>query len=70
MNKEEAIKWFKEIQGGFGVDRTTFPNTMKGEVAKSLWEDSIFSYGIEYGALIALRTAFGITEDDLLKGGQ
>lgn len=71
MNKEEAIKWFKEIGNGVvGVDRTLFPDELKGRLAKNVWDDSIFTYGIEYGVLIALCKVFGITEDDILKGGQ
>lgn len=65
MTKPEAIRWFKEIQGGAGVDRTSFPEEMKGRIAKRVWNDSTFTYGIEYGVLIALMTIFKITPDDL-----
>lgn len=67
MTRDKAIKWFKEIQGGSGVDRSKFPNKMKGAIAKKLWdEDPIFSYGIEYGILIALREIYKITDDDII----
>lgn len=65
MTRAEAIKWFKDIQSGQGVDRSDFPDDMKGNVAKQVWDDSDFTYGIEYGVLIALRKMFGITTDDL-----
>ena len=32
-----------------------FPDSMKGTIAKNLWSDSTFTYGIEYGALIVLN---------------
>ncbi|KKW11478.1 MAG: hypothetical protein UY48_C0018G0012 [Candidatus Gottesmanbacteria bacterium GW2011_GWB1_49_7] len=65
MDRDMAIKWFKEIQGGDGVDRTKFPDEIKGEIAKKFWNDSLFSYGIEYGVLISLIQIYGITGDDL-----
>ena len=66
MTKPEAIKWFKEIQGGAGVDRVDFPDSMKGEVAKAVWNDTEFGYGMEYGVLFALRGVFDITAEDLV----
>jgi len=34
MTRKEAIEYFKKIQGGSGVDRNTFPDELKGEIAK------------------------------------
>ncbi len=66
MEKAEAIKWFKEIQNGSGVDRSKFPDDMKGRLAKKAWDaESMFTYGIEYGVLIALHEIYGITQEDL-----
>jgi len=31
-----------------------FPDIMKGSIAKRLWHDDKFGYGMEYGALIIL----------------
>lgn len=65
MTKIEAICWLKKIQSGSGVDRTKFSNSMKGDVARSVWNDSLFTFGIEYGVMIALMKSFDITEEDL-----
>lgn len=65
MDKKQAIKWFKEIQNGAGVDRDRFPDDLKGSLAQSLWNDVTFAYGTEYGVLIALMDMFGITVNDL-----
>jgi len=60
-----AIQWIWKIQNGEGVDRTQFPESMKGEIAKKYWDDSLFTYGIEYGVILALMEVFGIGEKDL-----
>lgn len=62
MDKKEAIDWIKQIQSGSGVDRYAI-DVPKGEIAKRLWDDTVFTYGIEYGVIIALMTAFEITEE-------
>lgn len=64
MTKQEAIKWFKEITSGTGVDRFQFPDNMKGSTAKKLWNDSTFTYGIEYGVLIALHEIYKFKKED------
>ena len=38
---------------------------MKGEIAKSYWDDGVFSLGFECGYIQALMDIFEITEDDL-----
>ncbi len=68
-DKKEAIRWFKNIVGGSGVDRTKFPNNMKGRIARKNWNEPLFSLGVEYGFLIALREIYGITPKDLQGGG-
>lgn len=65
MTKDEEINLFKDIQSGDGVDRQEFPNGMKGTMAKQCWDDPLFTYGIEYGALIVLRKIYDITVEDL-----
>ena len=65
MDKKHAIKWFKEIQGGDGVVRSKFPDNLKGNLAAHLWNEITFTYGIEYGVLIALMDIFDITIEDL-----
>ncbi len=65
MEKSDAIKWFKNIQNGEGVDRDSFSDEMKGDVAKWLWDEATFAYGIEYGVLIALQKIYGITQETL-----
>jgi hypothetical protein len=60
MNKQEAIAWFKEVQGGDGVDRITPLNVVRrGRMAVTMWNDPEFTLGMEYGVLIALTKAFG-----------
>jgi len=63
--KQEAIKWIKEIQSGSGVDRTKFPEDMKGRIAQDLWNDGKFTLGVEYGFMIGLMEFLDITEEDL-----
>ena len=63
--KQEGIKHIKSIQRGSGVDRTKFPEDMKGSYPKDKWNDGIFTLGIEYGFIIGLMEFFDITEEDL-----
>jgi uncharacterized protein YegJ (DUF2314 family) len=67
VTKEEAIAWYKEITGGAGVDRHSVLNVLRrGRIAEKMWDtDSTFSYGVEYGVLIALIKAFDLTNEDL-----
>ncbi len=45
----------EDIQSNHGVgNRDRFPESMKGEVAKDLWHDTKFAYGMEYGYLLAI----------------
>lgn len=66
MTKDQAIAWYREITAGAGVDRYAALDVVRrGKVAVSLWDDGAFTLGVEYGVLIALVRAFGITRDDL-----
>lgn len=65
MDKQQAIVWFREIQSGAGVDRTTFPDEFKGSIPWRHWDDPLFTLGVEYGVLIALMRAFDITPEDV-----
>ena len=66
MTKEEAIKWFKEISSGTGVDRYAALDIIRrGCIAQDLWDDPVFTLGVEYGVLIALVKAFNILAEDL-----
>lgn len=55
---ENLKKWaqmsIKEIQNGSGVKRDHFPDKMIAEVARDEWYTPLFSYGMEYGYLVAM----------------
>ena len=68
MSKDEALAWYKSIQSGGG----THDERMKylerfgvGEVAERLWDSGEFTYGIEYGILIAIAKIFELSDNDL-----
>jgi hypothetical protein len=48
MNTRESI------QGGHGLDRSAFPEEWKATMARKHWDDELFSYGMEYGYLLAI----------------
>lgn len=54
MRREEALARIKEVQNGSGLSRDEFPEGMKGCIAKEHWHDLMFSYGMEYGYLLAM----------------
>lgn len=66
MDKQQAIKRFREINGGAGVDRQSmlewFP---RGSVAVANWNDGLFTLGIEYGVLLALTEVFDLQPSDI-----
>jgi len=51
-------------QGGNRIWKMSakFPDSMKGSIAKRMWHDDTFSYGIEYGALIILQHLHDFSE--------
>ena len=58
MKKKEIKALIDDITSGgdkLGVMTRDFPDSMKGKIAKSIWDDDKFSYGREYGALIILN---------------
>ena len=63
MTKEKALSIIKQIQKG-KWDRYT-PEPPKGSIAKDVWEDSMFSYGMEYGAIVGLMQVFDLTIEDI-----
>lgn len=58
MTVEHLHAWadgeIRSIQNGYGLARDDFPEGMKGQIAKDLWNNSTFSYGMEYGYLLAM----------------
>ena len=66
MKKAEAIKWYKRISGGKGINRHKYLYVLKrGRIAKRAWDKAIFTLGIEYGAMMALIEIFNLTKEDL-----
>jgi hypothetical protein len=68
MNKAEAIELFKSIQNGRGTGdlRSKFlENFGAGKLAINLWDDEIFTLGVEYGILVAFMLAFDLKKEDL-----
>jgi hypothetical protein len=67
MTREEAIAWYHRITGGNGLDRNAALRTLqRGSIAEGLWDDPTFTYGIEYGVLIALIEVFDLQPEDLV----
>lgn len=55
-----------DIQNGEYQGRYNFPETMRGEIAKDLWNDPKFSYGMEYGclqAMVEIQRKLGVRDD-------
>lgn len=50
MDVEQEIK---KIQIG-KLDRSDFPEYMKASLAQTYWNNSLFEYGMEYGALLIM----------------
>lgn len=66
LTREQAIKRIRDIQSGAAGDaRSNFPEKAKGSLAKRCWNDDLFSYGMEYGAIAELMAIFDIKEDEL-----
>lgn len=70
MTRADAIAFIKDIQTGSKSaddfdDEATGLLELRGWAAESLWEDEVFRYGMEYGAIAALMIAFNITAEDL-----
>lgn len=65
MNQRQAIEKIQAIRNGSGIDRTQFPDSMKGEVPKTKWNDVLFTLGLEYGYLMALMDVYELTQSDI-----
>lgn len=67
MTKQQAIEWYREIQAGNfdASERWGYREKFEvGEVAKYVWNDPAFAYGIEYGVLIAIVKIFDLAPDE------
>jgi len=65
MTKDQAIKCIGKIQNG-KFDRNEIVDQIpRGKVAIAKWNDTVFAYGMEYGAIMALMKAFGIKKSEL-----
>jgi len=65
LKKRKAINEIRFIQSGIGINKDSFPDSMKGSLAIGNWRDEKFSLGMEYGYILALMEAFEITEEEL-----
>ena len=66
MTREQALQLFNDIPNGSYPYRNWYASKFPvGEVARACWNDPMFTYGIEYGMLIALAQAFDITPEEL-----
>lgn len=63
--KQEAIKQIKAIQNGSGIDRTKFPEDMKGSAIKDKWNDGFTTLAFEYGFIMGLMEFCNITNKEL-----
>ena len=65
--KKEAIIILKQILNGSGINKDKYPVSMRGDIAKELWNKSAkFDYGFEYGYILGLMEAFNIKEKEIL----
>ena len=65
MTKEQAILAIKEVQNGKFDRYENIEQSPLSEMAKRYWDDSMFSYGMEYGFIVGLMRAFDIQKEDL-----
>ena len=66
--KDAAIESIKNIQSGKGTEIVDLvPESMRGSVAKHLWQDNTFRYGAEYGAIAVVMHLFHLDESDFRK---
>ncbi len=51
-----SLLWerIKRIQNGSGLNRDNFPK-MIADIAQDKWNEPLFSYGMEYGYILALH---------------
>ena len=62
-NKKTGIKLIEQIQNGlFDRNAVEIP---KGRIAERYWDHTMFTYGMEYGAMWGIMKVLNITEKDL-----
>ena len=64
MNKDEALEVIRKIQCG-NFKRPKVGEMPTGSIARAMWNDSGFSYGMEYGCIHGLMMAFDIDKDEI-----
>lgn len=62
MDKQAAIKLIRDIQNGHW-DRNK-PMPPRGSIAVDKWDESLFSLGMEYGAIVMLMQLAGLTQEN------
>lgn len=60
---KELISDIQSRRGKLRELKDRFPDDMKGSIAKQYWNDDLFSYGMEYGALIILNHLLGNSKE-------
>ena len=55
VERRKIDEMVKGIRNGEGLDKSIFPEEEKEEAAKYLWDNEIFSFGMEYGVLLAKK---------------
>lgn len=66
MTRAEAIAWYKEITTGAGLDPSdTLHAIRRGRIDPNLWNDGMFTLGLQYGTMMALIKVFDLTREDL-----
>ncbi len=68
MFKKEGIKIIKNLQSRDSIypeilDK--FPDEMKGEIAKDLWNNTKFRYGAKYGMMAMLMHFLNIEKEEI-----
>lgn len=48
-----ATELIADVQNGSSPNRNLIPKNMRGSIAQRLWDDSTFTYGMEYGVILA-----------------
>jgi len=67
MTREEAIALIKQLrsmEGGFSQIQDNYPEVWKGSIARGLWHNNHFEYGMEYGYILGLLEAFDLKPED------
>lgn len=63
--KNKAIEYIKKIQNGFFNRYKILNEIPREEAAEKYWNDSMFSYGMEYGAIYGLMEVLDIKREEL-----